>query len=395
MVSYGIIAALDRMCLPVLFKEISLDLDLSLVSIGTIWGMDPLAGMFISLPSGLLADRFGLKRTMTVVCILAGIFSALRAFSNSFFSLAAAMFFFGLMAAITPAITPKVTAVWFSRRYLGLTNALLNVFWYVCSITATMLSATFLSPALGGWRNTILVLSAPAVVMGLLWLITGREPDKSQSPTASARSVPFRQAFSKVIRNKEVWFVGLIEAAFFGSNTGFYGYLPLYLRNIGWPIDAADTAITLVNGACLIGIFPMVLLANRLRSNKVVLIVSLVAMSANLFLLPFLQGNTVFVLLAISGFLRGGGLAILTVMIFDIKGIGSTYAGTAVGLATSCSMGAAFIAPPVGNSLASINPGMPFIFWGILPALSIALLFFIKGGVRSQEEVGEKASTVA
>jgi MFS family permease len=226
MVSYGVVAGLDRMCLPVLFKEISVDLDLSLVSIGTIWGMDPLAGMFISLPSGLIADRFGLKRTLTVVCILAGVFSALRAFTHSFFGLAASMFLFGLMAAITPAVVPKTSAVWFPKHYLGLANALINIFWYIGVIIATMLSATVLSPALGGWRNTILVLSAPAVVMGLLWLITGREPDKSELATTSGNLVPFKQAFFKVIRNKEVWFIGLIQLAYFGSNTGLYGYLP-------------------------------------------------------------------------------------------------------------------------------------------------------------------------
>ena len=385
--SYGIIAGLDRMCLPVLFPEISLDLNLSLVSIGTIWGMDPLAGMFISLPSGLIADRFGLKRTLTIVCILAGLFSALRAFTHSFFSLAATMFLFGLMAAITPAIVPKTSALWFPKRYLGLTNALINTFWYFGSMTATMLSATFLSPALGGWRNTLLVLSAPAVAMGLLWLTTGREPEKSELPPASVSSVPFKQAFFKVIRDKQVWFIGLIQLAFFGSNTGLYGYLPLYLRNIGWTGQAADSAITVLNGACMVGIIPMVLLANRLRSNRGVLAFSMVVMSASLLVLPFVRGNTVFGLLIISGFIRSGGLAIMTVLIFEIKGIGSTYAGTAVGLATSCAMAGAFISPPVGNSLASFAAGTPFIFWGALPALALPLLLFIKGGSSHEEGI--------
>lgn len=47
--------------MPVLFKEISDDLGLSVAQIGTIWGLDPLAGVFIGLPGGLLADRFVLN----------------------------------------------------------------------------------------------------------------------------------------------------------------------------------------------------------------------------------------------------------------------------------------------------------------------------------------------
>jgi predicted MFS family arabinose efflux permease len=142
----------------------------------------------------------------------------------------------------------------------------------------------------------------------------------------------------------------------------------------------------------MVGVIPMVLLAHRLKSNRRVMVFSLIVMSANLLILPFVQGNMVFALLTISGFIRSAGIAILTVMIFEIKGIGSTYAGTAVGLATSCAMAGAFITPPIGNSLASFNPGMPFIFWGILPALSIPLLFFIKGNSQSKEELSENTA---
>src|SRR5665647_2033659 len=100
------------MALPVLFKEISLDLNLDMVSIGTIWGMDPLAGVFVCMLGGLMADRFGLKRTLVVTCILSGIFCALRGLSNNFISMAATMFLFGIVNSITFAVAPKVAAVW-------------------------------------------------------------------------------------------------------------------------------------------------------------------------------------------------------------------------------------------------------------------------------------------
>ncbi len=146
MLTYALIAGANRLCMPVLFKQISDELGLSLVAVGTIWGMDPLAGVFIGLPGGLLADRFGVKRTLVVVCILAGIFASLRGFSVNFLTMAIAMFLFGLTAAATPSILPKVTAEWFSGRRLGLANALLNVAWSIGAITATIFSATVFSP---------------------------------------------------------------------------------------------------------------------------------------------------------------------------------------------------------------------------------------------------------
>jgi hypothetical protein len=32
----------------------------------------------------------------------------------------------------------------------------------------------------------------------------------------------------------------------------------------------------------------------------------------------------------------------------------------------------------VGNSLESISPGAPFVFWGCLAAIGIPILFFVK-----------------
>ena len=70
--------------------------------------------------------------------------------------------------------------------------------------------------------------------------------------------------------------------------------------------------------------------------------------------------------------------ALFNVIIFEIKGVGSTYGGTATGLASTISMVGAFMAPPLGNSLADINPGYPFYFWGALAAASFPLVFFLK-----------------
>ena len=348
MLSYGTIAGLQRMCLPVLFKEISTELNLNLVSIGTIWGLDPLAGVFIGLPSGLLADRFGVKRSLVAICILAGVIGSLRAFSVNFLTLALSTLVFGFVSAATVSTTVKAAGVWFSPRRLGLANALLQISWFGCAMIATMLSATVLSPTLGGWRQVILLFSGPPVLVGLLWLITGREPVKGQPAETSVSDIPFRQSLSRVIHIREVWIIGLIQIAIFGTHTGLMGYLPLYLRNIGWSTLGADSAITVLNGACLLGIIPMVLLANRLGSQKGMLIFSVSIISVSMLLLPFVQGSLVYVLLFVSGFLRSAAMPLLSTLLFNTRGVGATYGGTAIGLASAMGMVGSFLAPPLG-----------------------------------------------
>jgi NNP family nitrate/nitrite transporter-like MFS transporter len=378
MLTYAIIAGASRLCMPVLFKEISEDLSLNVVAIGTIWGMDPLAGVFIGLPSGLLADRFGIKRTLTVLCILAGVFGALRGFSSSFFSLAATMFLFGLMAAATPSVVPKVTAEWFSGNRLGLANAMLNVAWSIGAMFATQFSATTFSPLLGGWRNVMFLYAVPAVALGLLWLFTGREPDKTENPELLTAKIPFRQSLAHVIRIKEVWLIGLITLTNWGASMGFVGYLPFYLRNSGWTPASADSTITVLSLVMCLGSIPMVLLSDKLKTRKGVLVICIGALVGCLALLPFVNTTGIWLLIIVSGFLRSGAGSLFNVMIFETQGVGSAYGGTAIGLSSTISMIGAFLAPPLGNSLVGINEGLPFIFWSCLAAAGIPLLLLIK-----------------
>jgi MFS family permease len=377
MLTYGILTGAARLCMPVLFKQISDDLGLNLVAIGTIWGMDPLAGIFIGLPGGLLADRFGVRRTLVVVCILAGIFGALRGISVNFISMAATMFLFGLMAAAAPSIVPKVTAEWFGGRQLGLANALLNIAWGIGAMFATMFSATVLSPLFGSWRWVMLFYGVPTAMLGLLWFTT-REPTAAELPDTIAVKVPFKEALSRVARMKEIWIIGLITTTIWGASMGFIGYLPLYLRNIGWTETSADSVITVFSGVNAIGVLPMVLLSDKIGSRKAVIFISIASLILTLALIPQVGMAGIWVLVIACGFLRSGASALVNVMIFEIKGVGSTYGGTATGLANTISMVGAFLAPPIGNSLADINPGYPFFFWAGLATLSLPMLFFLK-----------------
>jgi hypothetical protein len=77
-------------------------------------------------------------------------------------------------------------------------------------------------------------------------------------------------------------------------------------------------------------------------------------------------------------------------MIFETKGVGTAYAGTAIGLASTISMVGAFLAPPIGNSLDSINSGAPLIFWGCLAAAGIPLLLMLK----SKSQAGKYSQVI-
>jgi predicted MFS family arabinose efflux permease len=208
--------------------------------------------------------------------------------------------------------------------------------------------------------------------------LTTREPDPSELPETIAVKVPFKEALLRVARMKEVWIIGLMTTFLWGASMGLIGYLPLYLRNIGWTPASADSVITVFSGVNTIGVLPMVLLSDKIRSRKIVIFISVVAVIVTLALIPLANTTGIWLLVIACGFLRSGGAALFNVIIFEVKGVGSAYGGTATGLANTISMVGAFLAPPIGNSLADINPGYPFFFWSGLAALSLPMIFFIK-----------------
>lgn len=376
--------AMPMMSLPVLFKEISVELDLNLVQIGTVWGMIPLAGIFVVLIGGLLGDRFGVKRTLSTLCFLAGLAGALRGLSGSFISLATTMFLFGILNASIPINVHKVASIWFPGRHLGLANGILSLGMGLGLTAGAMISATILSPLLGGWRNVLLLYGAISIGISILWLLTRSELGQVESPSGYAGTVLFRQALSRVVRIRGVWFLGLIMLGQVACTTGMIGYLPLYLRGIGWTAASADGALAASNSASMMVAIPMVLLSDKLGSRKTILLAAMLITAIGVGLLSVVGGAMVWVSVIIASIARDGFMAVTITMITETEGVGAAYAGTALGLAMTLSRVGGIISPPVGNSLAGINPGLPFIFWAALAAVALFGFHFLKDTGRRQ-----------
>ncbi len=94
--------AMSTAAMPVLFSEISEEIGLNIVEIGTVWGASSVAGIFSIITAGFLADRFGARRILTIFCLMAGVFGAFRGFADSFTTLTITSLLFGLAAEAVP-----------------------------------------------------------------------------------------------------------------------------------------------------------------------------------------------------------------------------------------------------------------------------------------------------
>lgn len=361
--------------MPVLFSEIAAELDLSLVQVGTIWGAGSAAGIFSILAAGLLVDRFGVRRVLAVFCLMAGVFGALRGLSTNMSTLLVTSILFGMATEPLPVIVVKSISQRFHGHGLGTVYGILNASVGGGMMLGAALSATVLSPLLGGWHNVLYVYGGISVVLGIAWYLTVPDPPASPETTLPVQIPSFRRSLSRVTRSRNVWFIAIAMMGFAGSNKGVMGYLPLYLRNAGWTAAGADGALAALNAAGMAASIPFSLLSDRLGRRKTVLIPALVVSMTGILLLTWVLGPAVWLLAVLAGIFRDMIWAMAATMTVESDGIGPEYAGTAVGMVHAFTRLGYTFAPPAGNALEALSAGMPYAFWAGLGGL--ALLFFL------------------
>jgi MFS family permease len=131
-------------------------------------------------------------------------------------------------------------------------------------------------------------------------------------------------------------------------------------------------------------VIPMAFLSDKLGSRKIVLLAAVLMTAIGVGLLSVVNGAMVWVSTIIALISRDGFVAVLVTMIIETRGIGAVYAGTAVGLVFTFSRVGSIISPPLGNSLASANLGLPFIFWAAIGAMALVGLCLVKETGRGQ-----------
>jgi cyanate permease len=272
----------------------------------------------------------------------------------------------------------KTCGIWFSGKNLGLANGVVSAGMALGFMIGSLISATVISPWLGGWQYVLFLYGGIAMAMSLPWALVKAAPDDAQQSGRTFSTTSMRHAFWQVVRLKNVWLLGLAIMGIGGGIQGALGYLPLYLRGIGWPAAQADTALATFHAVSMLGVMPIAIFSDRIGSRKMILISATIAIAVGIGLLTVVQGMVVWMAVIIAGLFRDGFMAIFMTSVIEIKGVGAMYAGTATGFTLIFLQIGHLIAPPAGNSLAAFNPGTPFAFWALLAILGLVCLYFYK-----------------
>jgi cyanate permease len=366
---------MPAMGMSVMSKEISQDLHLNLTQVGVIWGIGTLPGILTALFGGALGDKFGPRKILILTCFLAGILGACRGLADSYLSLVIIILILGAISPIVIMNNIKTIGQWFPGEQIILANGLASMGMALGFFLGSLLSATIFSPLLGGWRNVLILYGLLSGLYCIPWYFTHSKETTQDNSTHGSSIASLVQY---VIKQKESWLLGLALLGIGGCIQGMLGYIPLYLRNIGWAPIQADGALSVFHTISLISILPIALWARKLGKQKGILIIaaSLIALGAAM--LAFADGMWVWAAILIAGCVRDAFMAVFITLVISLKNIGSQYAGTATGFTIAVGAIGNAITPPLGNSLAIYWPGAPFLLWGGFAIFGMFCLMMVK-----------------
>jgi len=212
----------------------------------------------------------------------------------------------------------------------------------------------------------------------VLWLARRDKDDRNIGRAQQLGTAQFRRGIADLVCTKTFWLIGLALLFRTGGIIGFVGYLPLYLRKVGWDAAYADGALAAFYAISTLAVIPISLLSDRIHSRKTILFLASTTGILGIGLIPLADGLAVWVLVLAVGLFMDAFMSVIVTLAQETKGAGLTYPGMTLGLIFTFSQVGSFISPPLGNSLSNFHPGLPFLFWSLLSLFIVIALMLVK-----------------
>ena len=346
------------------------DLGLSQVQYSlTITG--PILGIAVAaMLGGALADRYGARPIVGIGAILGGLGALFRTFVDSFGLMFGLSIILGIGTALVFSNLPKIVAMWFPPKQVGLATG-----FYYSGIgvgTATGLAA---SGAFTTWQQACLITGVAALVVAALWTVLGRSAPTTMPGTAL--SVGLRQSLRHSVRVKDIWLLFVVLFLSLGAILSYLSSLPVMLQQIHHvPPRTAALFSSVVVYAMVCGQIFLPMLSDRLGLRKPVVMWSMVLGAVLVFLTWFSAISLVtWILGALGGFFLGY-LAVLLTFPVELPTIGSGFAGGAAGIViTGEHIGGFLFMPYIFTPIAASSPTTGYLVISV--AIALAAIFMI------------------
>lgn len=341
----------------------------------------------MQLPVGILMDRFGPRRLLSLACLACAFGAYLFAGTHSFALAATGRFLVGFGSAFAFVGVLKLATVWLpADRFAmiaGMTTSLGMLGALIGDLSLTKLVERI------GWQETVhwSAFCGLILVIAISTIVRDRKEGEPEAAVKSIEPKNLWRAFAAILTNVQIWLVGIIGSMLFLSLSVFaelWG-IPYLEQARGFSNANAASAVAMVFLGWAIGGPLAGFISDKIKQRKLPILVG-IFVSAIIFTIilytPNLSVFMTYVLLFLFGVFSGA-----EVIVFAVGRENATQelAGTAIAVTNMVVMlGGAICQPLVGYILdfsGQVNHNNYLIALSIIPAgLTVAafLLFFVK-----------------
>ena len=282
-------------------------LNVSYARAGALMGLFTFASIFLSLPGGMLADRYGARNVGLVALVSMALGTAIVASGNSYWVVACGRLVAGIGAAVLLVVTPKIITSWFFDREIGLSMGIFNI----AMPLGTILALNFMGVIAYrfSWQTSIWISFVVGVVALCLFLTVYRSRKTGgQAPPASAGLLTMaKQA------GGGVWLVGISWGLFNAGIISFFTYAPDYFVSRGAEISRAGLLASYPMWGSIV-LAPLVgMLIDRFGNKWLFVSIGSGGIAVLLYLIPHFTNQAAMLSLSIGVF-----IALLTPAIFSL-----------------------------------------------------------------------------
>lgn len=323
------------------------------------------APIALALISGLLTDRIGVKRVILYGSIITAAGALLRLASTGFVDLFIYCIIMGAGLGTVGGNVPKLVGQWFHVKQIYLGIALFTTALGIGPVLALATGAMWPSYFVG-----FLVMGCVLIAACVVWAIWAKDRPREYTEDGKAIvGVPFKEGFLTVIKSKHVWLIIVAYALAAGVISGYTGGMPLVLvASRGVSQGAAGIVVALGALGYVGGIVLWSWIAEKVGRMKPVFCTCAFLAGVGGFATFLLAPNIGMWLVALlPGLFNGAVTPLIFQMPLRLKGIGTRYAGSAMGIIAS-----------FGHIMSFIM--LPFLFtpmWEGVSAFWAVLFFFV------------------
>lgn len=231
-----------RMSYSVILPSMKDGLLLTYTQVGLIGTANFIGYLSMAVAGGFLAVRFGIRRTIFISLLVMGISLFLTGFSHSFTSAFVMRLITGMGngGAVVPMMA--LTASWFAAARRGFAAGILTMGTGLgLSIVGIALPDVISVSSSEGWRYAWFLLGALVCIFSFvcLALLRDKPADKGTSmyggeeKQRSSKPVTFFSAWGDVVRDSEIWKLGIVYFMFGFSYIIYITFFVAYLTTEG------------------------------------------------------------------------------------------------------------------------------------------------------------------